>query len=291
MQTRNPIVAGQFYPARKSQCITEIEECLEQRTSGEKLPKTIVAGIVPHAGWAFSGDLSAMVLSAVKHRHEVVDSFVIFGAAHSYTNTLPGVYDQGRWQTPMGDIEIDTELAEAVLKTGKARPDVNVHGREHSIEVQVPFIQYLFADAKLLPIVVPPDESGIALGKAVGDIIKANDDKKIVCLGSTDLTHYGPRYGFTPMGADTKGLKWASMVNDQAFIDLAVAMDESQLLESSIKKSNACGPGAAAATIAAAKQQGKTKGYMLAHTNSNDIMMKKMGSQSTDSVGYAAIVY
>ena len=307
MQARKPIVAGQFYPAQRSNCIDHIKQCLQgkeipQSRSGPSrdglagmakplLPETIVAGIVPHAGWTFSGDLAAMVFSAIKNRHKKVDTFVIFGAAHGYFGESPAVYDEGTWMTPLGEVGVDEKLAQAVLSTGAAVNDSSAHSFEHSIEVQVPFIQYLFAGAKILPIIVPPREQAVPLGTEVGDIISRQQNQKIVCIGSTDLTHYGPRYGFVPMGTGSEALAWASTVNDQQFIDLALKLRARELLASAAENCNACGPGAAAAAVAAAKQLGKTKGLLLAHTNSNDVMLREMGTTSLESVGYAAIVF
>ena len=290
MQTRKPIVAGQFYPGRHNSCTEEINQCLRQQTLPKNLPETIVAGIVPHAGWTFSGPTAALVFSAIKKRHEKVDTFCIFGAAHGYFGQSPALYDKGAWLTPLGEVAVDEKLAEAVLDSGKAERNPNAHSSEHSIEVQVPFIQHFFPDAKILPVIVPPTEKAVTLGEAVGDII-SHDKKKIVCIGSTDLTHYGPRYGFTPMGLGSNAFQWASQVNDQQFIDLALKLDPETLLTNAAENCNACGAGAAAAAVAAAKKLGKTQGILLAHTNSNEVMLREMGSSSTDSVGYAAIIF
>ncbi len=291
MQIRRPVVAGQFYPAQHEACIDEINEYIEQIIPPGLLPETIVAGIVPHAGWTFSGTLALMVFSAIKQQYEKVNTFVIFGAAHGYFGPVPAIYDSGIWTTPMGDVVIDRDLADVVVKSGTVTSDTEAHKTEHSIEVQVPLIQHFFPSAKILPILTPPSEQAISVGKVVGDAIKAERNKKIVCIGSTDLTHYGPRYGFEPMGADQKALQWASDVNDKEFIDLALKLEPEKLLENAAKNSNACGPGAVAATIAAAKKLGKISGQLLAHTNSNQIMLQKFGSPGADSVGYAAIVF
>jgi len=307
MQARKPIVAGQFYPGQYSSCIDEINQCLPPKADrgpgapgATSLPETIVAGIVPHAGWTFSGPLAALVFSAVKQsldparggRHEQVHTFVIFGAAHGYFGQSPAVYDKGSWMTPLGEVAIDEELAKAIVDSGAAVSDLDAHRSEHSIEVQVPFIQQLFPEAEMLPIIVPPSEQAISLGEAFGEIMKLKAGKKIVCIGSTDLTHYGARhYRFAPMGTGPEALRWASEVNDRKFIDLALKMDPQGLLTSAAENCNACGAGAAAATVAAAKKLGKTKGLLLAHTNSNEVMLHKMGTSSTDSVGYAAIVF
>lgn len=291
MQIRKPVVAGQFYPGQRSSCIDEIKECLEAKAPDESLPGEIVAGIVPHAGWTFSGNLAALVFSAVKQRHENVHTFVIFGATHGYFGQSPAVYDKGSWMTPLGEVAIDEELADALLGSGLAVADTAAHASEHSIEVQIPFIQYLFPEAKILPILAPRRQQAVTLGEGVGQMIAQTEQRKMVCIGSTDLTHYGPRYGFTPMGTAPEALEWASKVNDQQFIDLALNLEAKNLLANAAENCNACGPGAAAATVAAAKKLGKTEGLLLAHTNSNEVMIEKMGARSLDSVGYAAIVF
>jgi len=290
MQIREPVVAGQFYPSGQDTCVNEINECLQQAAISKSLPETIVAGIVPHAGWTFSGRLAAMVFSAIKQQHEMVDTFVIFGATHGYFGALPAIYDTGAWTTPLGEISIDEELAIVVLDTSQAISDLGAHRAEHSIEVQVPFIQHLFPDARILPILVPPNEQAVSLGEAVSEII-SQATKKIVCIGSTDLTHYGPSYGFTPMGTRADAFRWASSINDRKFIDSALNLDPQTMLAEATENYNACGPGAAAAAVAAAKKLGSTQGLLLAHTNSNEIMLQKMGTSSSDSVGYAAIIF
>ncbi len=291
MQKRKPIVAGQFYPGRHDQCIDEVHKCLEEANITQALPETIVAGIVPHAGWTFSGATAAMVFTAIRQWHSAVNTFIIFGAAHGYMGQMPAVYDKGVWATPLGDVTIDEGLAGTILESKAAISDPDAHGTEHSMEVQVPLIKYLFPDAQIVPILTPPSEQAIRLGEIIAGLISNDGKRKIVCIGSTDLTHYGPRYGFIPMGTGKEGLKWATEVNDKQFIDFALGMEAEKMLESAAKNYNACGAGAAAATVAAARGLGKTEGVLLAHTNSNEIMLRKMGVTGAESVGYAAIVF
>ncbi|MHC4512043.1 MAG: AmmeMemoRadiSam system protein B [Planctomycetota bacterium] len=266
MRTRKPIVAGQFYPGQHDSCIHEINECVDARTLSDRLPEVIVAGIVPHAGWTFSGSLAALVFSAIRQQHEKIHTFVLFGAAHGYFGALPALCDSGIWETPLGEAAIDEELANVVLSTGSAVSNTDAHMGEHSIEVQVPFMQYLFAGARILPILVPPTDAAVALGTHVGEIISREQQKKIICIGSTDLTHYGPRYGFAPKGTGTEALEWAEKVNDKEFIDLALKLDAGGLLANAAENCNACGPGAAAATVAAARKLGCRRGLLLAQT-------------------------
>jgi hypothetical protein len=289
MNIRKPAVAGAFYPADAASCKTDIAECLSEYSPPKDITSA-VAAIVPHAGWTFSGALAALAFNTIKRLTPDVDTFLIFGAAHSYRGPAPAVYDRGAWQTPLGDIEIDAELAKEILETGAATSDNYAHEHEHSIEVQIPFIQILFPNAKLLPILTPPSDQAIELGTACGQIIKRSD-KNIIAIASTDLTHYGPRYGFAPMGVGADALDWATNVNDKEFIDFAIAMKPADLLDSAMHKANACGPGATSAAVAAAKELGVTKGKLLAHTNSNEIMQNKYNQSSAESVGYAAIAF
>ena len=167
MQTRKPVVAGQFYAGTPDGCLAELTECLNEREITTPLTDTIIAGIVPHAGWVFSGSLAAMVFSAIKKQNGSADTFVIFGAAHRYHGIEPVLYDKGAWLTPLGEIPIDEELAQEVLDSGLAEANPGAHTYEHSIEVQVPFVQHLFPDAKILPVLTPPANQAIELGAAL----------------------------------------------------------------------------------------------------------------------------
>ena len=291
MGPRKPAAVNRFYPESASACLAEVKECLSAGSADGKLPDRIVGGIVPHAGWLFSGDLAGMVFSAIKRVNGKVDTFIIFGAAHRYLGRKAVVYDKGSWATPLGQIDIDEELAEIIAKESNVVSDPDAHRTEHSIEVQVPFIQHLFGEAKIVPIIVPSAEFDLELGSDIAKIITEAKDKRIVCIASTDLTHYGPSYGFTPAGVGQAGIDWAKQVNDKEFIDLALKMEPHKLLETAVEHGSACGPGAAAALVAIAKRLGRTEGVLLGHTHSNEVMERKLGRSSEDSVGYAAIVY
>jgi len=292
MEIRRPVVAGQFYSGTKDGCLAEAHQCIADGAGFiHDLPASIVGGIVPHAGWTFSGDLAAAVFSAIKQVNGDVDTFVIFGAVHCYMGRSPAVYDRGGWETPLGVVEIDSELAGDIAAGSSGVSDLAVHGGEHSIEVQIPFIQELFPDAKIVPVMVPPCDEAVKFGADVGRIIANRPEKRIVCIASTDLTHYGPRYGFKPAGVGADGLQWAKEVNDGGFIDLALDMKADDLLAHSEANMSACGGGAVAALVAAVKELGIDAGVLLGHTNSNEVMVRKYGESSKESVGYAGIVY
>jgi hypothetical protein len=290
MNVRKPAVAGQFYGRTEAECRVEIEECLPPRDLKMELPKPIVAAVVPHAGWVFSGALAATAFKAIHQVNGDVDTFIIFGAAHRYFDGGPVVYDSGVWETPLGRIEIDADLAAQIVEKGAvANPEA--HRVEHSIEVQVPFIQYLFPNAQIVPLIVPVDRFDPAFGTHVGQLIHTLKGKKIVCVASTDLTHYGPRYGFCPEGTGPRALQWAREVNDREFIDRVLRMEAERIVEVALDKGNACGPGAVAVVVAAAKAMGRICGVLLGHTTSHDIMLEKFNQPSEESVGYAAIVF
>ena len=291
MGIRKPVVAGQFYPADQKGCIAELKECLMEGSFEGRLPERIVAGIVPHAGWTFSGNLAGRVFQAIKEVDVDVDTFVIFGAAHRYMGHGAAIYDRGAWVSPLGEIGIDEELADAIASIEHVSRDEDCHRNEHSIEVQIPFIQELFGDCKIVPVLIGPVSVAVDIGSEVGRIVAEMEGKKIVCIASTDLTHYGPQYGFCPQGSGAAGIKWAKEVNDMEFIDLALKMESAAVLENAEENMNACGAGAGAAVIAAAKAMGKSEGILLGHTHSEEVMREKYGRHSEESVGYAGIVY
>jgi MEMO1 family protein len=290
MPTRRPVVAGQFYPGDREECLAQVRECLGAEELPAELPASIVAGIVPHAGWTFSGSVAALAFRAIAECGRAVETFVMCGTAHGYFGSQAADDESEAWACPLGEVVVDVGLREKLVRRGVVAVDAAAHRSEHSIEVQIPFIRHLFPEAKILPLTVPPTHGALALGEGLAEIVK-DSGQAVVVIGSTDLTHYGPRYGFTPMGAGSEGLHWAKEVNDRAFIDWALELDSERLLAGAIENGNACGPGAAAATIGAARGLGVQRGVLLAHTHSNDVLRRKMGSASHDSVGYAALVF
>jgi len=291
MAVRRPVVAGQFYPGTRAQCLKEIEQCLAAQHIEAELPARIVAGIVPHAGWGYSGNLAAMVFAAVRQTQPEVDTFVLFGAAHRYYGMVPAVYPQGAWQTPLGEVGVDEDLAGAIADKTIAEGDEAAHRGEHSIEVQLPFIQHLFPKAMIVPIAVPAESDAPRLGEEVAAVVADAGGKRVVAVASTDLTHYGPGYGFAPAGAGDKGIRWAKEVNDKGLFDAALALDAGLLQQTAIENGSACGPGAAAAAVALARKLGSQRGVLLAHTTSSEIVEARFHEGSSESVGYAAIVF
>lgn len=287
MRIRKAFRAGSFYPADERSCRQQIEECLNQYQP-PAIPESVAAGIVPHAGWVFSGPTAAKVYKSIQEKNSP-ETFLIFGAVHVWgVGRKAAMFAEGAWQTPCGTIEIDEELAEAVLAEAgqEVEADPSAHEREHSIEVQIPFIQLLFPEAKILPIMVAPDKQATQLGEKLGNML-TQYQKRVCVLGSTDLTHYGPSFGFMPYGIGDQSLA-PMKENDQHILRLAAEMKAQAVIDEAERHRNACGAGAIAATVAAAKALGASQGYLLEHTTSQEIMPDR---PATDIVGYAGMIF
>jgi AmmeMemoRadiSam system protein B len=286
MTSRRPSVAGMFYPADERSCRRQIEGCVGEYTPPAE-PAHIVAGIVPHAGWTYSGSTAAKVFKSVKEKVSP-ETFLIFGAVHSWGVDRASMFAEGEWLTPCGTVEIDAELAKVILslESDEIIDNMLAHSREHSIEVQIPFIQYFFPNAKILPIMISPEAGASKIGQKIGKML-TEQQKNVFVLGSTDLTHYGPRFHFTSYGTSPDFLD-SMKENDQRIIDLVVEMKADEVIEEASRHRNACGAGAIAATIATAKELGATHGHLLEYITSQDIMPEPADPHA---VGYAGIIF
>ena len=286
MIIREPVVAGQFYPAGADRCRKELLQLLEQKSPAFEPHKRLIGGLVPHAGWSCSGAVAAKVFRVLATATSP-DIVVLFGTAHRHSGERAAMFSTGRWETPLGPIEIDNRLTERILgHTNLIADDPYAHEGEHSLEVQMPFVKHVFPDARVVPIVVPPVETADEVGEAVARTLKVYKYDALV-IGTTDLTHYGPSYGFTPRGIGAKGNAWAKVENDRRFIDLVCSLRGKEVVPEAANRKNACGSGAVAATLGAVVAFGATEGTLLDHTTSAEVLP---GEQS-DSVGYAAIVF
>ena len=287
MMIREPVVAGTFYPDSAEDCLRTIEECFMRRSSACAVDGRIVGGLVPHAGWLCSGKVTAAVISAISSQRSP-NVFVIFGAAHRAQGSLAALYPSGKWNSPAGPIAVDDRLAERVLGyTNLISDDPYAHEAEHSIEVQIPFIRHSFPDAKILPLVIPPSEHASEIGEAVARTLVSYKYDAVV-LASSDLTHYGKRYGFTPCGTGRDGVNWSKTVNDRRMIDLLVGLEADAVIPEAATHHNACGSGAIAAAISASKFLGADRGVLLDHTNSAETVGR---DSENNAVGYAGMVF
>ena len=168
MTIRIPYRAGSFYDASPDDCRRHAEELIAQATLPDALPNVLFGGIVPHAGWVYSGRVAAMTFKALAGRGEAA-AFVLFGADHFGTVDQGEVFYRGTWRTPVGDLDVDEELAKAILASSPAlRANPAAHQREHSLEVQLPIIKLLCPAARIVPIAVPPTNLALDVGQGGG---------------------------------------------------------------------------------------------------------------------------
>ena len=284
MTIRRPSVAGMFYPGDATACRQELARYLDKVPPG-RLSGPVLGGVVPHAGWVYSGPTAAHLYARVD---PAVETVVLLGAVHHWGVDAPSVYPDGAWRSPLGDCLVDGELADALISSpdsvvGSSR---EAHAHEHSIEVQVPFVQYLAPEARILPLAVPPSRLALTAGQQLARAILGLN-RRAVMIASSDLTHYGPRYGIAPVGVGEAGLAWTHE-NDARLLELAAEMAADGVMAEAQAHHNACGPGAVAAAIQAAAGLGATEGRLLHYTTSHEVLPQ---GPPTDLVGYGAIIY
>ncbi len=282
MWLREPYAVG-WYPDEARACAGTIEGYLRQ-AEHPRLPAPLLGGLVPHAGWPYSGAVAARTVGALARSTAPPEVVVVLGAVHNLRVPRPTTCDFAAWGTPVGELQVDRALREALLEAGVVEVNDVAHAYEHSIEVQTPLLRYLLPDAPFLPIAVPADAFALALGQALAGAIE-RDDRRVAVLASSDLTHYGEDYGYTPGGTGEAGSAWAR-ANDEELLDNVLELDPEGVLEHATRKQSACGAGALAATIVAARELGARSCHLLEHTSS------QVQEPSTDNwVGYAAAVF
>ena len=264
--SRQPVVAGQFYPSSASQLRTMIEKMVDEAAEKED----VIGLVSPHAGYIYSGPVAGAVISRVKFK----DTCIILGPNHTGRGKPLSIMSQGKWQTPLGDVEIDAELAQHLLSlTRHLQEDEAAHQFEHSIEVQLPFLQYFKPDIKIVPITL--SFAGIDVYKEIGEeIARAINDtgREAVIMASSDMTHYEPQ--------DTAAKK------DRQAIDAILRLDEDELFRR-VEEHNIsmCGVAPVASLIAAARELGATSAELVKYQTSGDTS----GDYSA-VVGYAGII-
>jgi len=274
--------AANFYAGASEKAIREMLAGFEP----PELPGHPVAGLVPHAGWAYSGTVAAKVFRTIKSCREP-ESFVLFGTVHRRIHSN-SVYARGSWSTPLGDVTIDEDLASRLVENsgGLLIRNESAHDGEHSIEVQMPFLKCLFPNARAVPISVLPDANAAPLGTFVGKCIRDNGIDAAV-VGTTDLTHYGSAYGFTPAGEGPQAHEWMKS-NDSRIIELASEMRAGEIVSEARENWNACGAGAMAATVAAADALDCAKGLTIDYTTSYDVVPERTFRMA---VGYVGMIF
>lgn len=282
MELRKAVFAGSWYPAEASACEAEIEGFLEGEAATGPLQGQWCAGIVPHAGWYYSGRIACRVIARLKVSRPP-DLVVLFGM-HLPPGATSSMMPRGAWETPFGPLPVDEALARDLMQRFAFQEETpRRYARDNTIELQLPFIKHLLDPGRILAIGVPPRAEALAIGQAVVDWA-ADQGQRLVVIGSTDLTHYGPDYGFTPRGTGSAALSWVRDKNDRRAVDAMLRLAPEAVIEEGLTHQNACCAGAAATAIAAAKRMGADRAELVAYATSHDL------SPRDSFVGYAGIV-
>lgn len=283
MPPRRPAFAGSWYPDGEQACRQQIEAFINEAFENPELPGAPRAGIVPHAGWFFSGAIACQVINALG-TGPPPDAVVLFGM-HMHSNQRPVIMDRGSWETPLGTLPVAADLARYLTERFPfVIESPQDPSRDNTIELQLPFVRYVFGEIPILPIGVPPSRTALDIARDLVEGARALAlDVKIV--GSTDLTHYGPNYGFSGHGQGPAAAAWVKEINDRGFIEAALQLKPEDVMEEARHHQNACCAGAAAAAIQAGIGLGVSQGVLLAHTTSYD----KVPGDSL--VGYAGMLF
>ena len=288
MKIKRAAFAGSWYPESAKDCEREIKSFLKEKNGA--LDGDYCCGIVPHAGWFFSGSIACRVIASLGSKSldtssvKTPDVVIIFGM-HMHPETAPCIMGNGAWETPFGRLLVHEETASSMVNgTGIRMVSPRSFPEENTIELQLPFIKYFFPKSAIVPMGVPPSPIARKIGiKAVEAARLQGID--IVIIGSTDLTHYGDNFGFTPAGRGKKALEWVRDVNDKNAVDAILHMDCSTIIKQGTQKHNMCCAGAAAATVAAANQMGAVQAVEVDYATSFD------KSPGESFVGYAGILF
>lgn len=288
--------AGSWYPEDPQELRETLQHLLDRARGltgrppaleGDRIPGHIVAGVVPHAGLFYSGGIAARTFHALRETTPNVKTLLLFGAVHTMSLSRPAVWPNGRWQSPLGAVEVDADAAEALCGRG-AGADTAPHMGDNALELQIPFIRYCFPDCRIVPIAVPPNLEASTLGRTAATLFQERAlAGELAVLASTDLTHYGRCYGYAPAGEGSNGLKWCRE-NDQRLLRLALDLRHEEIVPQALRDHSACGAGALAAATAFAAHTGCACGELLEYATSHDI---HPSSDAGVAVGYASLIF
>jgi len=275
-QVRSPAVAGSFYPADPGELSRLIDECFVSSPLGPKgtkqVPSAMIAGMAPHAGYVYSGPCAAHLYSSLD---PAVRRVIVLGVNHWARGHRASLSPWPIWRTPLGEVVIDQELSDSLEARVKfLKPDAPAHSQEHSIEVQLPFLERVLADFTFLPISLShlSEDECAELGAAIADLCKtaAGGEQKTLILASSDLSHY-----LSPK--ETERL-------DRMALEPVLAVDPPGLLRV-VEEENIsmCGVLPTAVMLFAAAALGVKRARLLKHCHSGDVSpMRKV-------VGYASV--
>ncbi|MDP2938861.1 MAG: AmmeMemoRadiSam system protein B [Candidatus Omnitrophota bacterium] len=265
---REPAVAGQFYLASATSLRNQIEEFID--IDAQKIEAKGV--VLPHAGYIYSGAVAGKTISSVN----IPQTCVILGPNHTGLGSNFSIMTEGTWATPLGNVEIDKELATKILSSSKfLKQDFSAHRYEHSLEVEIPFLQYFKKSCKIVPIVASVGnlDTYRAIGKEISSAIKAlSKEKEVLIIASSDMTHYEPQ--------DQARKK------DFEAIDAVLKLDEELLLKKIRSLDiSMCGFAPVVIMLSCIKELGANQARLVMYQTSGDVT-----KDYSSVVGYAGIV-
>ena len=280
MKIRKPYVANAFYAGTKTKLNQQITDCFTQHFGPGQVPKVDengprkVLGIIsPHAGYMYSGSVAANGFAKLA-TDGTPETFIILGPNHTGYGSGVSIQTDGAWETPLGTTMVESELAIAIQESSAIMDiDEDSHKFEHSIEVQLPFIQFLYGNTvKFIPICMMMQDLRTSR-EIAKSIVEQSQGKNYVIVASSDFTHYEPH--------DVANTK------DKTAIDAILNLDDEALND--LGESNRvtmCGYGPITTLIAAAKRMTGVKAEFLAHGTSGDVTDDKSAV-----VGYSSLVF
>jgi len=210
----------------------------------------VIAAVAPHAGWYYSGAIAAQAVAALANpvsaeEARAAETIAVIGG--HLPRGGPALFaTEDEVETPLGNMETDKELLETFIKGLQALPGFEIAQdvyRDNTVEVLLPMVRFFFPKARLLWVRLPADKHSFDAGSVLARSA-ASLGRKLLVLGSTDLTHYGQNYQFAPRGEGKEALRWVKTVNDRRFIDAVEAGDPGAVLERAEREYSACSAGA-----------------------------------------------
>jgi AmmeMemoRadiSam system protein B len=275
---RTPAVAGRFYPSRADELLRDVRRCTSSAdadSTGASGRIAAVGCVAPHAGYIYSGG----VAGAVYARLEIPEHCVILCPNHTGRGRPLAIMADTTWQTPLGEVAADAEIAGRLLRLFPAlQEDSAAHRGEHAIEVQLPFLQAQQPELNIIPIAIGTSDFDVlrGLGEALADVIarlqEENQDEKVLIVASSDMNHY-------ESDAITR-------VKDRKAIARVLAMDARGLWEVVMNEDiSMCGFGATVVMLTAAKLLGASAATLVRYATSGEV-----SGDYESVVGYAGIV-
>lgn len=264
---RKPVVAGQFYESTKESLRNQIEKFVDK-----KAPKNDVIGcIMPHAGYMFSGPVAGAVAQGIT----IKDTVILLGPNHTGYGKEFSIMTEGIWQTPLGEVKINSHLADYILKHSEyLQEDTAAHEWEHSLEVELPFLQYFRSDFEIVPVSIHSNspETLASIGDEIGTLINERRQKdSTLILASSDMTHYEPQD--------------EAREKDKEAIEAILKLDEDELTQKVRRYGiTMCGYAPVIILLRAVKKLGAGRAELIKYLTSGDV-----SGDYESVVGYAGI--